>query len=205
MPVTPQAAGAETSPAPAKPFHAKSLVLLMALLAWGLLLIFGSSAIGMVDQGDYPRTVSRIVGEPLPAAADAAPGAPVTRWALRDGMPVPNPSSGTSSFLFAAAAGFQSFYQDRFDLLHLGLAGKAALVAGLGLLAFAAGRRLGFGAAGQGALAAGLLLAAFAAHNIGFLQSLYGEYSFSWACRCWRPWCSSARCRSCCWARGFAT
>lgn len=154
------------------------LTTLALLLALGFVLILGSAGLGVVDQGDYPRMVSRIVGEPLPAAADAAPGAPVTRWTLREGVPVPNPSSGTSSFLFAAAAGLQSLYQDRFDLLHLGLAGKFVLVAGLGLLAIIAGRCLGFGAVGQGALAAGLMLVSFAAHNIGFLQSLYGEYSY---------------------------
>jgi hypothetical protein len=161
-----------------KCFHATSFVVVAALVTLCVLLVFGSSSIGMIDQGDYPRTVSRIVGEPLPPAADAAATAPVTRWALRDGLPIPNASSGTSSFLFAAAAGLQSLYQDRFDMMHLGLAGKAGLAAALGLLAFAAGRRLGFGVAGQGALAAGLLLTAFAAHNIAFMQSFYGEFSF---------------------------
>lgn len=180
MPVTPESsptvAGSTSPPKPRA--GAASIAIRVLLLCLGLLLIVGSMSLGMVDQGDYPRTVSRIVGEPLPAAADAAPGAPVTRWALREGVPVPNPSSGTSSFLFAAAAWLQSLYQDRFDLLHLGAAGKAVLLAGIGLLAWVAGRRLGFGAVGQGALAAGLMLASFAAHNIAFLQSLYGEYSF---------------------------
>lgn len=178
MQAIPTAIGGGMHRSPTNFFGAKSLVVMSCLFGMILVLILGSSGLGMRDQGDYARSVSRIVGEPLAAPADAAPGAPTTRWALRQGIPVPNPSSGTSSFLFAAAAWLQSLYHDRFDLMHLGVAGKILLVAGIALLAFAAGRRLGLAAIGKGALAAGLLMAAFAAHNIGFLQSLYGEFSF---------------------------
>ncbi len=181
MPVTPSSspdAAGISAEASIRLRAATSPWALVLLLVLGGVLAIGSAPLGMLDQGDYARTVSRVVGEPLPAEADAAKGAPATRWSLREGMPIPNPSSGTSSFLFAAAAALQSLYQDRFDLLHLGLAGKFVLVAALGLLAFMAARRQGFGAIGQGGLVLGLLLAAFAAHNIGFLQSLYGEYSF---------------------------
>jgi hypothetical protein len=164
--------------APARSLRLRSLAVWAVVALLGLLLIHGSAPFGMADQGDFARTVSRVVGEPLSTAPGAGPDGPVTRWRLPEGLPVPNPSSGSSSFLFAAAAWLQSGYQDRFDLLHLGLAGKTLLLAGLWLLAVAAGRRGGFGAVGQGALAAGLMLAAFAAHNIGFLQSFYGEYSF---------------------------
>ena len=152
--------------------------MLLALAAFAALLVHGSAPIGMIDQGDYPRTVSRIVGETLPAPADARPGAPATRWTLAEGLPHPNPSSGTSSFLFAAAALLQSRYQDRFDLRQLGLAAKLAFGLGLGLLAVAAGRRLGIGAAGQVLIATALLLVSFASHNAAFLQSLYGEFSY---------------------------
>ena len=150
----------------------------LAVAVLAAVLVLGSSSIGMIDQGDYPRTVSRIVGEPLPVSSDAAPGTPATRWALRAGLPRPNPSAGTPSFLFAGAAAVQSTYQDHFDLPQLALATKIAWLAALSLLAIALGRRLGFAPTGQALLAAVLLLVSFASHNVAFLQSLYGEFSF---------------------------
>lgn len=150
----------------------------LALAGLALALLMGSSSIGMIDQGDYPRTVSRIVAEPLPAPADAAPGAPVTRWSLPEGLPRPNPSSGTPSFLFAGAAMVQSTYQDHFDLPQLALAAKLSWILSLGLLAVSLGRRWGVGHTGQALLAAVLMAVSFASHNVAFLQSLYGEFSF---------------------------
>ncbi len=154
------------------------LLLWLGLALFAAALVHGSSPIGMMDQGDYPRTVSRIVGEPLPVSDDDAPGAPATRWALREGIPRPNPSAGTPSFLFAAAAGVQAVYQDHFDLTQLALAAKLVWLAALGLFAVALGRQLRAGAKGQALLAASVLALSFAAHNVAFLQSLYGEFSF---------------------------
>jgi hypothetical protein len=152
-------------------------LVLLALLAGTLLQ--ASLSIGMMDQGDYPRTVSRIIGAALPAARDAsADGAPTVQWALAQGFPIPNPSSGTSSFLFAASALVQSSYHDRFDLIHSGFAAKLLLIGSLGLLSVVAGRRSRVGAVGQAALAGALMVAAFSSHNIALLQSFYGEFSF---------------------------
>lgn len=176
MPSTAQPRAIDGRPAPSATGPG-ALVLLVAWAGFALMLVLGSSSIGMMDQGDYPRTVSRIVGEPMPVA-DAAPGAPVTRWSLREGLPRPNPSSGTASFLFAAAAAVSSSFQDRLDLKQIGFVAKTCWVLSLGLLAWAIGRRAGFGDKGLAGIAAVLLLVSFAAHNVAFLQSFYGEFSF---------------------------
>ena len=158
--------------------RAIDIAALALLLALAVVLVVSSRPISMVDQGDYPRTVSRVIGEPLALSAESAAAAPHTRWQLTEGLPHPNPSSGTSSFVFASAALVQAIYQPHFDLEHLGVAAKSLWVLFLLGLAFALGQHLALGTAGGSVLAAVLLLVSFAAHNVAFLQSFYAEFSY---------------------------
>lgn len=143
-----------------------------------LTLAIGASRFLMIDQGDYPRTVSRIVAAPVDEIALPHSRAVATRWRLDPPSAMrPNLSSGSASMAFHALALAQSPL-GAYDVRAVGAA--SAVLTGLGvvLAALLLVRAAGAGAA-AGLVAASIALPlALAAHNSAFLTSFYGEFAF---------------------------
>lgn len=144
-----------------------------------VLLAVGASNFLMIDQGDYPRTVSRIVAAPEEAIQLPYSQPVGQRWLLDPLADArPNLSSGSASMAFYALALLQKPL-GAYDVRLVGWVFSLIVGLGIAVLASLLARRLG--AESAVATALGTLAAlplVLAAHNSAFLTSFYGEFAF---------------------------
>lgn len=133
----------------------------------------------VIDQGDYPRTVSRIVEEPVKSAPIESIRQVGEDWRLVErGSMRPNLSSGTSSLVFFAMA----FVQDLFGLsysFNFVYSIVSCLLIGFSfILSFQIASRLNSSRLVVGLGAIGLSAAFFLPYTGAFLRSFYAEFAF---------------------------
>ena len=133
--------------------------------------IHAAAAYAMYDQGDFARIISRVLGAPVPVSD----GFPATLWHHSAGQPIPNPSSGSASFLFAVVALIQRALSPLFHLEYWSIFARTAFA--LSMIFFARSLLREKGAGSWALLSLGLfaLLIGFAPHNTAVFQSFYPE------------------------------
>lgn len=146
---------------------------LLALL-WTLWLAGGASGFVMMDQGDYGRTVQRLIAEPVEPLAlpHSMPVSqrwrlqPISDWKLRL-------YRGSATPMIAAAALPAALIQRPFDTRHMAIGGSLLVALGMFLCAWRLADRQ---AVPTAAVAAAVTLPlVLAAHNAALLGSFYAE------------------------------
>ena len=141
------------------------------------LLLVSAHSIGMIDQGDFYRTVLRFLEYSIITEGDQANSQGVT-WLIQKDPQSPKASGGTSSLLFWLAMYAQRVVSSAFSLLALGTVAKVGLL----FIADRLGAQVTDAMAGgwwlRGVIAGLFALVIFSAHNIAFLNSLYMEYAY---------------------------
>lgn len=153
------------------------LALTAFTLASAVAVLVLTSTIYMVDQGDYARTISRIFVKASPAGIESAEALLPTEWQFASYPLVPNPSSGTASFLFAVQAYMASSVVSTFDLRVAGVFAKLFVFGCALYIAIRVRPLTPRTCLPSYILICGFLVIFASEHNAAFLQSFYGEYA----------------------------
>ncbi len=133
----------------------------------------------VIDQGDYPRTVSRIVHSPIEEIGINSPYPIGEEWVLLDGRLLsPNLSSGTSSLVFYFMARLQSLLGSSYSFNFVYSVFSLVLIVSAFSLSFVIVRRVNGSTAFVGIGAVFFCVFFFVPYTGPFLRSFYAEFAF---------------------------
>lgn len=149
-----------------------------AVVVVALYLLVASQAIGMMNQGDFRRTVGFMLTEPVSAISVNTVFPVGLEWHYRDSMGGPTFARGTSSLMFWLLGALQRLVSDTYHLLVAASMLKLLLLFIAERSARAAAVVLQHGYRARFVWFCGFCLVFFSAHNVAVLASFYAESAF---------------------------